>query len=101
MSVRRRSANRAASNGFLNVSLMLERSKLMLEPSSGKQGNQNRFGEVGVATQILANLQRFDLADREVDDDAVGVETLRLDAGFKTAGGGRRLETTSRGAIRA
>lgn len=33
--VRSRSANRLASNGFLNVSLMLERSKLMVPPSSG------------------------------------------------------------------
>lgn len=33
--VRSRSANSAASNGFLNVSLMLERSKLVELPSSG------------------------------------------------------------------
>jgi hypothetical protein len=35
--VRRRSANRAASNGFLNVSLMLDRSKLVELPSSGSR----------------------------------------------------------------
>lgn len=35
--VRNRSANKAASNGFLNVSLMLERSKLADEPSSGSR----------------------------------------------------------------
>lgn len=35
MSVRRRSASRLASNGFLKVSLMLDRSKLMGLPSSG------------------------------------------------------------------
>src|SRR5262245_43968619 len=36
ISVRNRSASNAASNGFLNVSLMLERSKLVDCPSSGK-----------------------------------------------------------------
>ena len=35
--VRKRSANRLASNGFLNVSLMLERSKLIGLPSSGSK----------------------------------------------------------------
>ena len=37
ISVRNRSANRAASKGFLNVSLILERSILAAEPSSGKR----------------------------------------------------------------
>jgi len=37
MRVRSRSAKRAASNGFLNVSLMLERSKLVELPSSGSK----------------------------------------------------------------
>ena len=36
ISVRKRSASNAASNGFLKVSLMLERSKLVELPSSGK-----------------------------------------------------------------
>lgn len=35
--VRSRSANSAASNGFLNVSLMLDRSKLVELPSSGSR----------------------------------------------------------------
>jgi len=35
--VRSRSAKRAASNGFLKVSLMLERSKLVEPPSSGSK----------------------------------------------------------------
>ena len=35
--VRSRSAKRAASNGFLNVSLMDERSKLVEPPSSGSR----------------------------------------------------------------
>src|SRR3954471_9733026 len=37
ISVRNRSASKAASNGFLNVSLMLERSKLVELPSSGSK----------------------------------------------------------------
>ena len=37
ISVRSRSANRAASKGFLNVSLILVRSILADEPSSGKR----------------------------------------------------------------
>jgi hypothetical protein len=36
ISVRNRSASNAASNGFLKVSLMLERSKLVELPSSGR-----------------------------------------------------------------
>src|SRR5438105_4657472 len=35
--VRRRSASRATSNGFLNVSLIVERSKLVELPSSGNK----------------------------------------------------------------
>lgn len=37
ISVRSRSASKRASNGFLNVSLMLERSKLITLPSSGRR----------------------------------------------------------------
>lgn len=37
INVRSRSAKRAASNGFLNVSLMLDRSKLVELPSSGSK----------------------------------------------------------------
>ena len=37
MSVRSRSVNRLASNGFLNVSLMLDRSNVIGLPSSGSK----------------------------------------------------------------
>ena len=40
----------------------------------------------------MANLQSFELADREIDDDAVGVEALSLNAGLETAGGGGGAE---------
>ena len=57
-----------------------------------KQSNQDGIGEITAASQILANLQSFELADREIDDDAVGVEAFGLDAGFEAAGGHRRAE---------
>src|SRR5688500_18765972 len=53
----------------------------------GQQRDQDRFGEVDIFAQILANLQSFNLSDREVHDDTVGVEAFRLDASFKSAGG--------------
>ena len=63
---------------------MLERSKLAVVPSSGSRAIRIVSAKVAAATQILTNLQRFDLANREIDDDAVGVEALGLNASFKT-----------------
>ena len=45
----------------------------------GQQGDQDDVGEVIVFAQVLADLQRFHFADREVHDHAVGMETLCLD----------------------
>ena len=58
----------------------------------GQERDQDRFGEFGVATQILANLQRFDAPDREIDDDAVGMEALSLNPCFETAGSDGHFE---------
>ena len=49
-------------------------------PIIGQQCDQNRLGKVGVLPQILANLQRFDFADREIDNDTVRVETFGLNS---------------------
>ena len=63
-------------------------------PVIRQQSDQNRLGEVGVLSQILTNLERFDLADREIDDDAVRVEALGLNTGLEAAGRDCHLERT-------
>ena len=65
---------------------MLERSKLVELPSSGSRAIRIVSAILRIAAQVLANLQRFDAADREIDDDAIGMEALGLDAGLETAG---------------
>ena len=87
ISVRSRSASSSASNGFLNVSLIAERSKLIELPSSGSRAIRIVSANSALLPQVLADLQGLDLADREIDDDAVGMEALGLNAGFETAGG--------------
>ena len=51
----------------------------------GQQCDQNRFGEIVILTQVLADLQGFDLPDREIGNDAVRVKTFGLNSGFETA----------------
>ena len=51
----------------------------------GQQCDQNHICEVGILSQVLADLNGFDLTDREVDNDAIGSETFGLNAGFETA----------------
>ena len=60
----------------------------------GQQGDQDRLAELAVATQILANLQRFELADREIDNDTVRVEAFGLNACFEATRSGRGAEGT-------
>lgn len=57
-----------------------------------QQSNQDDLGEIRVLSKILADLKCFELADREVDNHAVWVEALGLDAGFKSTGSDRYLE---------
>jgi hypothetical protein len=40
----------------------------------------------------LADLQRFELTDRKIDNDTVGVKTFRLNACFEATRGGRIAE---------
>src|SRR5688572_15453435 len=51
----------------------------------GQKRDQDRLGEIDVLAEVLADLERFDPADREIDDDAVGMEALGLNASFETA----------------
>src|SRR5262249_9783348 len=53
---------------------------------------QDRLAELAIATQILANLQRLELANREIDNDAVEVEAFGLNACFEAARRGRGAE---------
>ncbi len=92
ISVLSRSARSCASNGFLNVSLIVERSKLIELPSSGSRAIRIVVAVLGVAAEVLADLQGLDLADREIHHDAIGVEALGLNAGFEAAGGHGDLE---------
>src|SRR5262249_1676035 len=58
----------------------------------GQESDQNRLGKIGVLPEVLADLQRFDPADREIDDDAIGMEALGLNASFEAAGGNAHFE---------
>src|SRR5262249_26271260 len=52
------------------------------------QGDDQRLLVLRLAAQVLGDLQRLAAAQRQVDDDGVGVEALGLDAGLEAAGGG-------------
>src|SRR6185369_8917643 len=56
--------------------------------------DQNRLAEIDVLPQVLADLQRFDPADRKIDDDAVGMEAFGLNAGLEATGCDADLELT-------
>ena len=71
---------------------MLERSKFAVELSSGSKAIKIVSPNSRVATQILANLQRFELADREIDNDTVRVEAFGLNACFEATRSGRGAE---------
>src|SRR5262245_52359622 len=45
-----------------------------------REGDENRRDVILALAQVLSDLPRFDPADGQVDDDAVGVETLGPDA---------------------
>ena len=61
-------------------------------PIIWKQSNQNDVGEVDILSKVLADLHRFDLPNREVNDDAVWIETFCLNTSFETASCNSNLE---------
>ena len=51
------------------------------------EGDEDRGLVVLALAEILGDLSGLDAADGQIDDDAVGVEALGADAGFKSRGG--------------
>src|SRR4051812_17140401 len=86
MSVRRRSAKSLASNGFLNVSLMAERSNESGLPSSGN----NAIRIVSPKSTFFRRFWQICRAStRPIEKSTMMqsfLEAFRLDAGFEAAG---------------
>ena len=58
-----------------------------------KQSDEDNVGEIDILSQVLADLNRFDLSDREVNDDAIRVEALCLNPSLETASCNSNFET--------
>ena len=59
-----------------------------------QQTNQYGINVFRILLEIGGDHQGFAASHREVDDDAIGMQTFRLDTGFESAGGGFDLELT-------